>query len=379
MTMHYRRLLPFAFVALAAPSLQAQSVFDSEFRLAPQFVQYKVKSAADETITELAIPAFVVVPFGSRFTLDIGTSFARARVQSGNTVSEISGLTDTQVRGNLTLGSDFVVLTAGVNLPSGKASVDANEVTAAGRIGSDFLAFPISNMGTGFAGTAGIAVARPFGDWNVGFGGAMRRSNSYDPGAIAAQPLRFQPGDEYRARLGVDRPVRSGRLSLGVTYSAFGDDDAGGSVYNTGDRVIAQAVLTSILAGNDMTLAAYNVFRSPGKYASGDPSGRENIANVFLSVGLRPMGRLVEPSIELRHWLQNVPGSTSGSVTIADRSQSNVLATLGLRTNFAVGGFSALPSVGYTVGSLSTVDAAQRPTTTELTGYRASLTIRIAP
>ena len=370
-------LLPFA-LAVVTPALRAQSIFDSELRLAPQFIQYQLKSPVNETISELAVPVFVSMPFGSSFTFDVGTSYTRARVTSGSAVSEISGLTDTQLRGNLTLGSDFVVLTAGVNLPTGRSSVTLDELTAAGRIGSDFLAFPISNMGTGLAATGGIAIARPLGDWNIGFGGAVRHSSTYDPFNVPGQTLRFTPGDEYRARVGIDRGVLNGRMSLGLTYSAFGNDDAGGSVYNTGNRIIAQAALTNSISGTDVTLAGYNVFRAPGHYASGDPAGRENIANGYLGLGLHMLGTVVEPSIEARQWLQNVPGTTRGGAA-ADRSQTSYLGTVGLRVRLDLGGVSAFPSVGYTMGQLATLDAQGGPIHADLTGFRAQLAVRVAP
>jgi hypothetical protein len=274
MSTHMRKLLPLALAALAAPTLRAQSVFDSELRFAPQFLQYQIKAPNNETISELAVPVFVSIPFGPSFTFDVGTSYSRARVTSGGSLSEISGLTDTQLRGNLTLGSDFLVLTGGVNLPTGQSSVTLDQLTAAGRIANDFFAFPISNMGTGLAVTGGLAIARPVGDWNIGFGAAVRHSKTYDPFDVPGQTIPFTPGDEYRARIGVDRPVGAGRVSLGLTFSAFGDDDAGGSVYNTGSRVIAQALYANTYAGTDLTVAGYNVFRAPGNYASGDPAGR---------------------------------------------------------------------------------------------------------
>jgi hypothetical protein len=366
-----------ALAALLAPAARAQSILDGELRLAPQFLQYRLTSPANETISQFALPLFITIPMGERLTIDVGTSYARSRVTADNAVSEVDGLTDTQVRGNLTLGSDFIVLTAGLNLPTGTSSVTLDQFAAAGLIGNDFLGFPISNMGTGLALTGGVAAARPIGDWNIGIGGAVRRSAAYEPFNIPGQTLRYQPGNEYRARVGVDRTVGAGRVALGLTYSAFGKDDAGGSVYNTGNRVIAQAVYSAAFPGRDVMLSAYNVFRGPGSYASGDPAGRENIANLYASVGFNSAGTLVEPSVELRHWLQNVPGVTSGTTTTPDRSQSSVLGTLGLRTRVTVAGVRVFPSVGYTVGSLATNDAGGAPVHARMTGFRAQLAMRV--
>jgi hypothetical protein len=362
-----------ALAAVIAPAGRAQSALDGELRVAPQFLQYRLKAPTNETVSQVAVPIFVSMPIGERFTVDVGTSYARSRVTADGGVSEVSGLTDTQVRGNLTLGSDFVVLTAGLNLPTGTSSVTPEQFTAAGLIGNDFLGFPISNMGTGFAVTGGVAVARPLGDWNIGIGGAVRRSTAYEPFDFPGQTLRYQPGTEYRARVGVDRPVGVGRVALGLTFSGFGKDDVGGSVYNTGNRLIAQGVYSTSISGRDVTFAAYNVFRGPGSYASGDPAGRENIANLFASVGFNASAALVEPSVELRHWLQNVPATA----TTAVRSQSSVLGTFGLRTRVGVGGVRVFPSVGYTVGSLATSDAAGAPARAGLTGFRAQLAMRV--
>ena len=376
-----RAVLPASIALLSAvPNARGQSLLDAEIRLAPQYVQYQVHAPADETIAELAVPVFVTVPAGSRLVFDIGSAYARARVTSGSTRSEISGLTDTQIRGSYTLGGDFVVLTAGVSLPTGQRSVTLEQLLAAGRIGNDFLAFPVSNMGTGLAATGGVAVAVPVGAWSVGAGVSARRSKAYEPFDVPGQSFRYQPGNEWRGRIGVDRPVAAGRLALGVTYAAFGREDAGGSAYNTGDRVIAQGVLTGLLGAHDYTIAAYNLFRSPGEYASGDRAGRENVANVFLSLGVHALGTVVEPSVEIRHWSQHVidtPGQGNAEV---GRTQSSRLATLGLRARARIAGVTLYPSAGYTIlGRLAAEDMDGRPVSADLTGFRVGLVVRAAP
>ena len=362
----------------AAPVAWGQSLLDTELRLAPQFVQYQVHAPADETITELAVPVFVAIPAGPRLGFDVGTAYARVQATSGSTRSEISGLTDTQIRGSYTFGGDFVILTAGVSLPTGRRSVTLDQLLAAGRIGNDFLDFPVSNMGTGLAATGGVAVARPVGAWSVGAGLSARRSRAYEPFDVAGQTFRYQPGNEWRGRIGVDRPVAAGRFALGGTYAAFGREDAGGSAYNTGDRVIAQGALTGLVGAADYTIAAYNLFRAPGEYASGDRAGRENIANLFLSLGVDAFGTVVEPSLELRHWIQHVLPTQGSSET--ERTQSSRLATLGVRVRARVAGLTLYPSAGYTMfGRLAAEDEQGRPTSADLTGYRVGLVVRAAP
>ena len=375
--LHGQQMLAVLALLTAVPTARAQSLFDAELRLAPQYVQYQLRAPADETITELAIPLYISIPAGSRLSFDVGTAYARAQLRSGDTRSEINGLTDTQIRGSLTLGTDFVVLTAGVSLPTGQQRVSLDQLAAAGRIGNDFLGFPVSNMGTGLAATGGVAIARPVGDWSVGAGVSVRRSRAYEPFDVPGQSFRYQPGNEIRGRIGVDRPVAAGHLALGVTYAAFGREDAGGSAYNTGDRIIAQGSLTGLLGAHDYTVAAYNLFRAPGEYASGDPAGRENLANLFLSLGVRALGTTLEPSVELRHWLQHVYGTPGEANAAVARTQSSRLATLGLRARARAGGLALYPSVGYTVaGTLAAEDENGTPVSARLTGFRIALVAR---
>jgi hypothetical protein len=373
------RIFAASLALVIAHPARGQSLLDAELRVAPQYVQYQVRAPADETITELAVPVFLTIPAGSRLTFDVGTAYARASVTSGSTRSEITGLTDTQIRGSYTLGGDFVVLTAGVSLPTGQRSVTLEQLLAAGRIGNDFLAFPVSNMGTGLAATGGVAVALPLGEWSIGAGVSARRSKAYEPFDVPGQSFRYQPGNEWRGRIGVDRPIAAGRIALGVTYAAFGREDAGGSAYNTGDRVIAQGVLTGLLGAHDYTIAAYNLFRAPGEYASGDRAGRENVANLFVSLGVNALGTVVEPSLELRHWSQHVFGTPGEGDAEVARTQASRLATFAVRVRARVAGLTFYPSAGYTMfGRMAAEDEEGRPVTADLTGFRLGLVVRAA-
>ncbi|HLA90218.1 MAG TPA: hypothetical protein VJL28_07310 [Gemmatimonadaceae bacterium] len=359
------KLIPLALLAAAALPLGAQGVSDGTVILGPQFVSYKFGSGSGaKTVTELAIPFAVILPFGERFSIDISSAFANAQVKTegSSTSSTISGLTDTQLRGNYTLGDNLAVLTLGVNLPTGRYTVPQAEQDAAGQIGSNFLVFPVPSMGGGLAATGGIAVARPVGSWNLGIGGSFRKATEFDAYELAAaNKLRFQPGDEIRVRLGLDRPVGDGLFAMGVTYSKFGNNAANDTTFGTGDRALAQATYARPLGSGDLQLQVWDLYRAKGELTSGSSSPWENVANVNLAIGFNAGNVYVQPSAEERIWQR-------------DGTKAGLLTNLAVRFRFNTGSFSVNPTVGYSIGKLY---AEGGGSTTDITGFKATLLIRL--
>lgn len=362
-----RRLLLLATLALTAP-VAAQTPLDASARTGPQFTSYRLGAPVGRTIEQFAIPVAVVIPFGARVFVDIATAYASTTASGGAPESRISGMADTQLRATYTSGGDALVLTAGVNLPTGQATVNAEQIEAAGRIGSDFLVFPISTMGTGLAATAGVGVARSVGSWNLGAGLSLRHSQEYEPFDISGQRPRFQPGDEMRLRVGADRLLGSGRLMIGATYSAFGDDEAGSFTYSTGDRWAVQTGYSRRVGGAEIGLAAWNLLRTSGQHAvtvdSSVTTPWENIASLGASAAFMAAGLRLEPNVELRHW------SRGNHATEPDGSVGQ-LASIGLRTRIMLPGLEAVPSVSLAAGGVETVAGRA-----SVSGWRGAIVLR---
>lgn len=360
------RLFPLALL-LSASTLPAQSIWDTSVQTAPTFQSYDVKVPFSEKISQFSVPLFVSMPVLPALTIDVGTAFATATLErqavdaSGNPTtvkSEMSGLTDTQVRANYTFGQDFLVLTLGVNAPTGSATVDAGELDAATRIGSDFLMFPISGFGSGFGLTGGVAVARPVGSWNFGFGASVRHSSEYEPFRDASgTALKFQPGPEYRARLGIDHPFGTGQVSFGLTFSQYGDDKSNALTFNSGNRYIGQFTMSNSLRPTvDYTFVVWNMFRTAGTLINQSPSPRGNITNALVGFAVRaPANVSVEPSIETRVWTQQ-------------GSKTSYMGTFGTRVAVNRGGWAIVPGFAFSMGAMEAAT---------LTGLRGTLGIRL--
>ena len=142
------RPLLIAALSVSASALEAQGIWDASLRTGPQFYSYEIKAPVNQRVSQIAIPLFIIMPVTSRLSIDVGTAFAAVSMErdaqdsGGNPItvtSELSGLTDTQLRANYTFGQDFVVVTAGINAPTGSSTVEPEELEAAALIGSDFL------------------------------------------------------------------------------------------------------------------------------------------------------------------------------------------------------------------------------------------------
>lgn len=359
-----RSLVAGALSLAAATTLGAQALEQTGVLVAPHFTQYTIGSgAAERTISQVAVPFMVTMPFSDRFSLDVTTAFATSALKAGSvTESEISGLTDTQVRANFALGSRMLVFTFGLNIPTGQYTVDDEQAEAAGQIGNDFLNYPISSMGNGLAGTGGVAFARAMGSWNVGMGASIRKSTEFDAYAVAATEFRFTPADEYRLRIGVDRPVGDGEVAFGVAYSAYGsdaiDDGATRTTASTGDRLTINGLWMRPVGRGELYLSGWNLYRLAGERFGGDAPS-ENVANLnaAYSVDLGPV--VLQPSLEGRLW--QVDGNRAGQLTNLD-----------VRLRLGAGRFIMFPSLGYSIGNL--YDGAGDAI--DLAGMRGSLTIR---
>jgi len=258
------------------------------------------------SLGQWAIPLAVVVPRG-RFTFDAGAWLASTtltRLEGGQ--ETVTGPTDTQLRGSYVLGHDAVVLSAMLNLPTGAQNLTTEEYAVLAAASSSFLAFPVNAYGSGFSFTAGAAGAFKSGSWNLGGAASFRLSEQYAPFADASGDFQYQSGPELRLRAGADRLIRSSRLSLGLTFSSFSNDEyatGGGAagVYRPGRRIIAEAYYATLIGSWAVTGYLWDFYRWSGDSAGLSVRNRENLVagGVAARVGL---GRTVswEPGMEAR-------------------------------------------------------------------------------
>jgi hypothetical protein len=296
-----------------------------------------------KTVTEIVVPVGLVLPFSNRFTVDVGTRFARAeRTDESGATGTITGLTDVQARAVVQLVSDKALFTLTANIPTGKTKFSSDELAVAGAIGSNLFPFPVANFGSGASVTTGLAFAVPVAGWALGLAGSYRMSGSFTP--FADTNSTYKAGAEVRVRAGVDRVIGQGRFSAGFTYSSFSTDEFGGAdFFRPGRRYISQAALSVPLGNVGLSLYAWDLYRASGRVPIIGPTGKQNLMTFGAGLSIQRGRNLLRPSVEYRM-------IGEGDTTLA---KAGTLLSLGLRYQVAVGETMSLqPSVRYDTGSL---------------------------
>jgi len=300
-----------------------------------------LKSAA-----EYAIPFSAIWTVSPRFALDFGVRYAsatRSPETSGESNSTVSGFGDTQVRAVYQIVPDALVLTLGANLPTGKTKLTDDELIAAGVVASELIPFPVPSFGSGANATTGIAAAVPFAGWALGVGGSYRLSGSYTP--VASRDSAYKPGSELRLRIGADRVIGQGRVSLGFTYSSFAEDEFGGSrIFQPGKRYISQASWSFPIGNLGVALYAWDLYRSAGTVAlGGAQTEKQNVLTAGAQLSVRLGRNLLRPQIEFR---QHAAGESS-------LEKAGQLFSLSARYQMALSGSLTLsPALRYDVGNV---------------------------
>ncbi|HXI21601.1 MAG TPA: hypothetical protein VNH46_10970 [Gemmatimonadales bacterium] len=305
-------------------------------------------------VRQVAFPIAAMVPIGQRFSVDVGTWYAVTTVaRPGASDESFSNLTDTQLRAAYVFGSDALVATVMVNLPTGAETTTLQKFNIASSASSNFLLFPVNSYGAGTSVTPGLSAATTAGDWNLGLAASARWSAEYHPfsdTANGASAVKYKPGIETRVRAGVDRLVGQGRFSLGFTFSTFSNDQLNGGsfgngVYDPGNRFLVDANLATPVGGGTVNFYAWNYYRSTSSSsgtATSNAGGHEDVFTAGLS-GAFPLGAraAVEPVVEARFW-----SPVSGSGTLVGTGAS-------LRYQ-ASEHISLVPGVRVDVGTIKT-------------------------
>jgi hypothetical protein len=322
--------------------------------------------------SQFSFPLSVRVPVGENWTIDLSSAYTTGRVVLANTDPELntseytlSGVTDTRLRatGRLTPG---LSLTLGINVPTGKTSLDEEEFSAFRVLAAPPLSFQIARLGNGFSGTAGVVLSRPLGEgWAGALGVSYELRGTYDPGVLIAalSSSDYSPGDALRVSLGLDGLLGQNGMTLGLSADFYPNQDritdpALGNDFLTtqlGPVITADWQLRLGLGGfRELTLYAVDRYRTKyrtGSSVIGDATVDQSSGN-YLDAGVRSVisagaATGILASANFRHQT-----GLEADNTIATAGIVSGALTLGVVRDLG-GGYSLQPFLRGQVGRIS--------------------------
>jgi hypothetical protein len=223
---------------------------------------------------------------------------------SSGDVTKLSGLADGQVTVNYHLERANVVLSLGVNLPSGKKKLTQEEFETSGLISNTIFHLQIPGFGSGFGIDPGVIWAVPVSEeFVLGLGASYQYKGKF-------QPLEefgdYDPGDEILVTGGCDVKVGEGAaFSLDAVFTTYGKDKLDGEeVFAAGNNVVVNAQFRKQFTVDELWLLAR--YRSRGK-------AQMQLGNIFV-----PEDEKTEPD--------QVEISGSYTIGISNRFSLSILA-----------------------------------------------------
>lgn len=350
--MWYRALPALSLLAALAPlPAAAQSGFAPALPFlsggaGAAFEMYRFGNARPTGVDRIAV---FTVPFAARTplvgasALEVSGAYASGRLtRLDGATTTLSGFTDTQLSLTLPLKPQVATVTAVAVVPTGRASMSADEAIVAGVVASELLPFRVSSWGAGGAAGLSGAIAHSLGAVGIGVSAAYVVGREFDlvtPGEFA-----YRPGNQLRARIALDLSRgAAGKGSLQVTYLHSSEDRLSGTnVFRPGDRVqaIASYAFATGRQGSGLAYAGL-LHRVRGTYLIdlGAPPAALNLFLVGGGFRLSAGAAVLLPSVDARI-LRRADGTDEGEIV-----------GLGSAAELPIGtGLTLLPSVRGRLG-----------------------------
>lgn len=270
-----KRICIVAIVAVLAASISyGQDDVDRKvlYPSLSSYVEYrsweKEFRSGSQTIFQISAPTMLKVPITRSLAFDVMS----AMISSSADDNILLGVGDTKIRAVAMLADDTIMLNAGVNLPSGKSDMDAEEIAASGLLLDKALGFRYSRLGEGLDVNFGCGLAESAGPIVLGVGAGYLLKGEYSH--LEEEDFKYKPGDQLNLTGGVDLQLGALLLRSDATYTIYQpdtEDDA--EVVKEGTRLsISEMVFLSTDRFSIMLSGRY-IDRGETEFLSGVAEG----------------------------------------------------------------------------------------------------------
>ncbi|MCK4460590.1 MAG: hypothetical protein KAW46_02240 [candidate division Zixibacteria bacterium] len=217
-------LVAAVWLAAASPS-QCQIVYGRAISGTAGFVysSWSLEDSAQKTdITQISFPLRLFLPLQDNLEADVYVATSSNSMDQGENDYSLSGLGDLRVQVNRSFSDDQLLLSVGVNVPTGKTKLNrADETPVLQMLTQDFLSFSQRRFGEGFGLNILLGGARMIGVLRCGAGITYRYIGKYDPYEGVEE---YDPGDLISFNAGADWENGPTMVSGNIVVSFYGKD-----------------------------------------------------------------------------------------------------------------------------------------------------------
>lgn len=139
----------------------------------------------------------------------------------------LTGLGDALLQYNRSFVDDQLLLSVGLNLPSGKRELSIDdEAPVLTALSRSYLSFPMRQFGEGLGLSVMVGGARMLGQFRAGASAMYQHNGSYAPYEGVED---YDPGDLISFNAGIDRDFENGRVGANAILSLYTKDKLDGS------------------------------------------------------------------------------------------------------------------------------------------------------
>jgi hypothetical protein len=241
---------------------------------APVSGQYAVASGVDylgysfddglgaEASQLLMVPVAVRLPVSDKLTFDLFSAWAEGRVEQDNSVFKLTGPVDTSIKAAYQ-ATPWALVSVGANIPTGNGQHDGEEALVASVLSTDLLGYRESTWGTGLAVTTSVASAVTAGGFGFGVAAAYAARGEFEPSEDVT--FTYQPGNEKRIRVGLDRNFGNSTFTAGATFVDYAEDKRdGANLFQAGRRLRFDASFAFRAGAGVWTIYGADLIRENG-------------------------------------------------------------------------------------------------------------------
>lgn len=216
-------------------------------------------------------------------TLTLNTKFASV----GGELNNLNGLSDSQISLKQSISKYNLIINAGINLPTGKTKLAANQFESVRFISQDLFGMRTPNFGQGTNIILGVSwIHQLSDDYVIGFGTSYQIKTEYQP--LSNFTEKYKPANEISFTGGLDIKLSNTQTLSGDVMSVFyGNDKINGKdVFSSGSRTVVDAVYKQYFGFNGLSVATlYSIVSE--KYFE-DNVFSNNVTSALESLKLNP-------------------------------------------------------------------------------------------